>query len=53
MARCGSLLLILVASVLLRSGSAEPAVVSLRLGLAEPGWFKVSHGYVVAFNRGI
>jgi hypothetical protein len=51
MARCGSLLLILVASVLLRTGSAEPAAVSLRLGLAEPGWFKVSHGYVVAFNR--
>jgi hypothetical protein len=51
MARCGSLLLILAASVLLRTGSAEPAVVSLRLGLAEPGWFKVSHGYVVAFNR--
>jgi hypothetical protein len=51
MARCGSLLLILAAPVLLRAGSAEPEAVSLRLGLAEPGWFKISHGYVVAFNR--
>ena len=39
------------APVLLRAGSAEPAAVSSRLGLAAPGWFKVSHGYVVAFNR--
>jgi hypothetical protein len=51
MARCGSLLLILVASVLPRTGSAAPAVVCVRMGLAEPGWFKVSNGHVVAFNR--
>ncbi len=25
--------------------------VSIRSGLAEPGWFKASHGYIVEFNR--
>jgi hypothetical protein len=51
MARHVSLLPIFAFLLLLRTGSAEQATVSLRPGLAEQGWFKTSHGYIVAFDR--
>lgn len=51
MARLCSLLTILVAFLLLRTVGADQRSVTLRTGLAQPGWFKVSHEYVVAFDR--
>jgi hypothetical protein len=45
-----SSLVILAFLLLLRAGSAEQTV-SFRSDLAEPGWFKTSHGYIVTFNR--
>lgn len=51
MARRGSVPSIWVAFVLLRSACGAQATVSMRSSLAESGWFKVSHGYIVAFNR--
>jgi hypothetical protein len=41
---------VLAAIVLARTSRAEPAFVSMHSALAEPGWFKVSSGFLVAFD---
>ncbi len=45
-----SFLVVFTVIALARTGYAEPAPVSIHSGLAEEGWFKVSGGFLVAFN---